>query len=116
MTASAPDSAPDSAPGRVTETAVIPTEISRPTAPVALTDTGDPALAAAPEAARIEAIAAEFSATMTQSGIDPADPAYRKLWDAERTRADTLFRSLYGGHVWMRQHVRIHQAAAVPGM
>jgi hypothetical protein len=88
-------------------------EVRQPAAlPVAMIDIGDPQISDAPAIARIDAIARDFADSLNTSGLDPSDPAYRKLWDDQLIKAETRFRSMYGGHAWLRHHVQLHRIMA----
>lgn len=80
--------------------------------PVAMIDMDDPQVSDAAAIARIDAIAREFANSLNASGLDPSDPAYRELWNEQSIKADTLFRSMYGGHAWLRHHVQLHRTLA----
>ncbi len=78
--------------------------------PAALIELDDPAVAQADAQRRLTAIASDFTDALNQSGLDPADPGYRQLWDREQASADARFRSMYGGQAWMNHHIQSHHA------
>lgn len=78
--------------------------------PAVMIDIDDPAVSLPDDKERLSAIASDFTDILTRSGMDPASPAYRQLWDREGIVADTRFRSMYGGHVWMNHHIQSHHA------
>ncbi len=80
--------------------------------PAAIIDIGDPQVSDALDTARIDAIARDFADSLNASGLAPADPAYRKLWDEQLVKAETRFRSMYGGYAWLRHHIQLHQSIA----
>lgn len=85
-----------------------------PQIPAVLIEIDDP-LVSHPEAReRLAAVATDFTTPLTESGLDPASPAYQELWDQERILAEIRFRSMYGGQVWMNHHIQSHHAAADP--
>ena len=90
-------------------------DISAVQTPVVLLEIEDPAVSNPEAKERLAAVAADFAAELTGSGLDPAGLAYRQLWDRERIAADTLFRSMYGGQAWVRHHIQLHHARAQGG-
>jgi hypothetical protein len=92
-------------------------EVKQPAAlPVAMIDIGDPRISDATAISRIDAIARDFADSLNTSDLAPSDPAYRELWDEQLIKADTRFRSMYGGQAWLRHHVQLHRimASAAP--
>jgi hypothetical protein len=78
--------------------------------PAALIEIDDPAVSQVDAQKRLTKLASDFTSTLAQSGLDPADPGYRQLWDRERANADARFRSMYGGQAWMNHHIQSHHA------
>jgi hypothetical protein len=102
---------PETSPGKesLTKPALLPAP-----SPAVLIEFDDP-LVSHPEAReRLTAVALDFTMALTQSGLDPASPGYRAIWDRERIVAETRFRSMYGGLAWMNHHILSHHARAEP--
>ncbi len=59
---------------------------------------------------RLQGVAEEFSASLNGSGLEPASIGYRNLWNMEQIKADTRFRSMYGGQAWSQHHIQTHHA------
>jgi hypothetical protein len=78
--------------------------------PAVFIEIDHPAVSSPDAGERLGEIAGEFADAISQSGLDPATPGYRQLWDREQVIADTRFRSMYGGHAWMAHHIQSHHA------
>ncbi len=79
--------------------------------PAVLIDIADGAVSSPEAQERLQEVAEEFTAALNDSGLEPVSPAYRHLWDIERIRADTRFRSMYGGQAWSQHHIQTYHAA-----
>lgn len=83
--------------------------VSGPVAfPAALIQIDHPAVASPRAEQQLDEIAGSFTEALQQSGLDPAAPEYRQLWNREQALADARFRAMYGGHAWMAHHVQSH--------
>jgi hypothetical protein len=93
----------------VSQPALLPAQ-----SPAALIEIDDPRVSHPEARERLTGVALDFTAALTQSGLDPANPGYREIWDRERIVAETRFRSMYGGQAWMNHHIQSHHAQAEP--
>jgi hypothetical protein len=57
----------------------------------------------------IDKMAEDFAKTMEESGLEPCDPEYAKLWQQAVEVSDREFRARYGKQAWMRQHLEAHR-------
>lgn len=80
--------------------------------PAVWVDLGEGA-ALSPEASQgVQLIAEELKKEITESGLDPATPEYRRLWNRAVRESDWKFRARYGARAWTRHHIQAHHMAA----
>jgi hypothetical protein len=83
--------------------------------PAAWVDLGDdPALSTA-NTQGIQQIAEELKEKIDSSGLDPASPEYRRLWNRAVRESDWKFRARYGARAWARHHIQAHHMATSSG-
>jgi hypothetical protein len=63
----------------------------------------------------IQGLAESLSRKITESGLDPASPEYKQLWDEAVVDSDQLFRQRYGNQAWMEHHVQAYHLAHPAG-
>jgi hypothetical protein len=63
----------------------------------------------------IQNLAESLSRQITESGLDPASPEYKQLWDKAVVDSDQLFRQRYGNQAWMEHHIQAHHLAHPAG-
>lgn len=93
----------------VSQPALLPAQ-----SPAVLMEIDDPRVSNTEARERLTGVALDFTTALTQSGLDPASPGYREIWDRERIVAETRFRSMYGGQAWMNHHIQSHHAQVEP--
>jgi hypothetical protein len=76
--------------------------------PAVLIELDVPQVSSLEAAGRLGEVAGEFADALDRSGLDPASPDYRRLWNREKSIADARFRAMYGGHAWMAHHIEAH--------
>ncbi|MEY3896646.1 MAG: hypothetical protein RLZZ214_2166 [Verrucomicrobiota bacterium] len=63
----------------------------------------------------IQGLAESLGRKITESGLDPASPEYKQLWDEAVVDSDQLFRQRYGNQAWMEHHIQAHHLAHAAG-
>jgi len=58
----------------------------------------------------LEQLAQDFKAKMEGSGLSPADPAYKALWESEAFLNDIRFQTTYGNALWLQHHNQSQEA------
>lgn len=59
----------------------------------------------------IQGLAESLSRQITESGLDPASPEYKQLWDEAVVDSDQLFRQRYGNQAWLEHHIQAYHLA-----
>ena len=78
--------------------------------PAVAIDLDHPAVSQPQARERLADIAEDFTQSVVESGLDPASPEYRQVWDREAATADARFRSMYGSQAWMSHHIQVHHS------
>lgn len=80
--------------------------------PAAWVDLGDDPAVSTAHSQGIQHIAEELKDQIAESGLDPASPEYRRLWNRAVRESDWKFRARYGARAWTRHHIQAHHMAA----
>ena len=59
----------------------------------------------------IQGLAESLNRRITESGLDPASPEYKQLWDEAVVDSDQLFRQRYGNQAWLEHHIQAYHLA-----
>lgn len=78
--------------------------------PAVAIDLDHPAVSQPQARERLADIAEDFAQSVVESGLDPASPEYRQVWDREAATADARFRSMYGAQAWKSHHIQVHHS------
>lgn len=79
--------------------------------PAAWVDLGDDPAISTAHSQGIQRIAEELKQQIAESGLDPASPEYRRLWNRAVRESDWKFRARYGARAWTRHHIQAHHMA-----
>lgn len=57
----------------------------------------------------LDELSTDFKTKVEDSGLDPASPQYRTLWNNEAMMNDIRFKATYGDQAWLRHHAAVSQ-------
>ncbi len=105
-----PVTAEDAEPVSNTETTVVSTR-DPGLQPAAWADLGSASTLTPAQDHEVQQMAEELAARLSHSGLDPASPEYRRLWDDAVRESDFIFMQRYGGEAWEAHHVEAYHLA-----
>ena len=80
--------------------------------PAVWVDLGDESSLAPEQLAEIQRSAEVLRARIVDSGLVPASPEYRSVWENAVQDSDQAFRQRYGGQAWHQHHVQTYHMHA----
>lgn len=83
--------------------------------PAVWVDLGEASSLSQDQQDEIQALAESLSRKITESGLDPASPEYKQLWEEAVVDSDQLFRQRYGNQAWMEHHIQAYHLAHSAG-
>jgi hypothetical protein len=76
--------------------------------PAVWVDLGDDSQFPEGHPSMIQAEAEALKKKITESGLDPSSPEYRKFWNQAVRESDWKFRARYGARAWTKHHLQAH--------
>jgi hypothetical protein len=76
--------------------------------PAVWVDLGDDGHFPAGHSPMILAEAEALQKKISESGLDPSTPGYRRFWNQAVRESDWRFRARYGARVWSKHHIQAH--------
>ncbi len=80
--------------------------------PAVWVDLGDESSLAPEQLLELQRSAEELRERIADSGLDPASPEYRSIWENAVQDSDQAFRQRYGGQAWHQHHVQTYHMHA----
>ncbi len=76
--------------------------------PAVWVDLGDDSQFPEGHPSMIQAEAEALKKKISESGLDPSSPDYRKFWNQSVRESDWKFRARYGARAWSKHHLQAH--------